>query len=425
VIAFKAHYFDGLSSRQHEVEVRPAEPDGIRIVGDGVDREVPRAGLRLLPRIARIARVIELPDGARLMANHEDRLDHWFPHESRLQRLVDRLERHAHAITASIVICLVMGVVTFIWGVPWAADRIAAKIPQSVETRLGGEVLDQLDSYFGFAASALDRSRQDELGVRFRTLVEGLPDASHYRLEIRNAPGIGANALALPGGTVVVTDDLVELLDDDREFDAVVAHELGHQQQHHALRQTLRSSFVLVIAALFTGDVSSASAIVIAVPTFLLQSHYSRQFEQAADRFAFETLAARRTSPAWFASAMRKLDAYYDADSQEKSGSAYLSSHPSSAERIAAAEQAGALFLDAHPELSAEAPDYDPCLEEGICPDEEAGSIDCTKIECVEPVDVDEFIDAWECYQEGRCTERPQVPEGLDPDEWYPPDQDD
>jgi Zn-dependent protease with chaperone function len=425
VIAFKAHYFDGLSSRRHEVEVRPAGPDGIRIVGEAVDRELGRAELRLLPRIARIARVIELADGARLMVSHDDRLDRWFPHESRMQRLVDRLERHAHAIAVSIVVCLLMGAFTFIWGVPWMADRIAAQIPQSVETRLGEEVLDQLDRYFEFAPSALERNRQDALGARFGTLVEGMPDATHYRLEFRSAPGIGANALALPGGTIVVTDELVEILEDDREFDAVVAHELGHQQHRHALRQTLRSSFVLVIAALFTGDVSSASAVVIAVPTFLLQSHYSRQFEEAADRFAFETLAARRTSPAWFAAAMRKLDAYYDADSQQKSGSAYLSSHPSSADRIAAAEDAGTDFLAEHPELGAETPDYDACLEEGICAEEAVGGVACMEGECVENAEVEAFIKAWECYQEGACEEPPEVPEGLDPDQWYPPDHDD
>ena len=377
--AFKAHYFDGQSSRQHDVEVRHSQAGSIRIIGETVDREVELAALRLLPRIARIARIIELPDGARLMVGHDDLLDRWFPQESRMQRVVDRLERHAHAIAASIVVCLVVGVVTFVWGVPWMSDRIAAQIPPSVEIRLGEEVLGQLDRFFGFAPSKIDRGRQDQLSARFRDLNWGLSGAGHYRLEFRDAPGVGANALALPGGTVVVTDALVELLADDREFDAVVAHELGHQQQHHALRQTLRSSFVLVIAALFTGDVSSASAIVIAVPTFRLQSHYSRQFEEAADQFAFDALARRKISPAWFASAMRKLDAYYDADTQEKSGTAYLSSHPSSVDRIAAAEQAGADFIAAHPDLIRESPGYDPCLEEGICPKEDEDEADDIK----------------------------------------------
>jgi Zn-dependent protease with chaperone function len=381
VSALRAHYFDGRSSRLHKVELTRLGAGRLRIAGAGVDREEDLSALRLSPRLARIARMIELSDGARVVVHHDDRLDQWFPDHDRMQRLVDRLERHAQAVAASIVLCLVMGVVTFVWGVPWLSDRIAAGVPKEIEASLGEQVLGQLDRYLGFAASKLDAARQAELGARFDRLVTGLADASGYRVVFRDAEGVGPNALAVPGGIVVVTDQLVELLGDDREFDAVVAHEIGHQQQRHALRQTLRSSFVLVIAALFTGDVSSASTIVVAVPTFLLQSHYSRGFEQEADRFAFETLAAHRISPAWFASAMRKLDAHYDIEDEDAAGVAYLSSHPRSADRIAAAEASGAAFIAAHPELVRETPGYDPCLAEGLCADQD----DCEDDVCIEP----------------------------------------
>jgi Zn-dependent protease with chaperone function len=384
VNAFKAHYFDGQTSRAHEVEVTRVDAGTMRVFGDGIDRSDNFASLRLSPRLARIVRTIEFSDGARVLANDHPMLDQWFPNENRLQRLVDRLERHAHAVAASIVVCLAMGVVTFVWGVPWMADRIAGQVPASVEQSLGGEVLKQLDEYFGFKPSKVSRERQNTLSARFAALNATLPDASHYRLAFRDAEGVGPNALAIPGGTIVITDQLTRLFSDDREFDAVVAHEIGHQQHHHALRQTLRSSFVLVIAALFTGDVSSASTIVVAVPTFLLQSHYSRGFEEEADAFAFTTLAAHNTSPAWFASAMRKLDDHYDVEKGKDGGTAYLSSHPSSASRIASAEESGQAFITAHPEQIRETPDYDPCLEEGVCADDNEAE-DCSDDDCIDP----------------------------------------
>ncbi len=392
--AFKAHYFDGQTSRLHEVEVERVDAATIRVVGDGIDRSDAASGLRISPRLARITRTIEFADGARILANDHPLLDQWFPHEDRLQRIVDRLERHAHAVAASIVICLAVGIATFTWGVPWMADRIAEQVPAGVEAALGGEVLGQLDKYFGFAPSKVSRERQDELSARFSKLTAGLPDASQYQLVFRDASTVGPNALAIPGGAIVITDQLTGLFVDDREFDAVIAHEIGHQQHRHALRQTLRSSFVLVVAALFTGDVSSASAIVVGVPTFLLQSHYSRGFEEDADTFAFTTLAAHNTSPAWFAAAMRKLDARVDVEVDGTEYSiGYLSSHPSSTARIAAAEASGEAFISAHPELIRETPDYDPCENEGLCPDEDEYE-DCDDWDCAEAEESDDVGEA-------------------------------
>ena len=211
----------------------------------------------------------------------------------------------------------------------------------------------------GVQTCALPISQLDE---RFRSLAS--ESANDYRVEFRNAPGIGANAFAIPGGTVVVTDQLIDALDDDREFDAVVAHEIGHQRQRHALRQTLRGSAVAIVAAFFAGDVSSAGAIVIAVPTFLLTSHYSRGFEDEADRYAFDLLSAHEESPHWFAEAMRRLEAAHGA--HRRGISAYVSTHPDTADRIDAADAAALAFAAAHPQL----------CPNGVCPGEEGGESD-------------------------------------------------
>ena len=380
-----ARYFDGQSSRVHDVAVELLDNRTLRLRGAGIERDEPLEHLRVSPRLARIARTIELADGARLLLDDHPLIDQWFPLHNPLQRWVDRLERHAHAVAASIVVCVLSGAVLFYWGVPWMSDRIAAQLPEQVETRLGEEVLAQLDRFAGLAPSSLDMERQSGLLERFAALKADMPGAENHRLLFRNAAGIGPNALALPGGTVIITDQLVSLVNDDREIDAVLAHELGHQQQHHALRQTLRSSFVIVIAAMFAGDVSSASAVVVAVPTFLLQGHYSRKFESEADAFALGTLAEKGTSPAWFAQAMRTLEAYVSDESESDDSPGYLSSHPQTRERIDEAEFAGEKFAIEHPELYRERPDYDACAEDGICEDAESEEMDSDEVyECVD-----------------------------------------
>ena len=353
---FAGTYFDGISGREHAVELRRVGASHYAVQGDGIERGGALDKIAITPRLARVPRTIEFADGARLLLAHDAQIDAWFPRRAGMEAWVDRLERHAYAVALAIVVCIGTMAAGAIWGVPWLADRIAEQIPPSAERALGDQVLASLDR-LGLKVSALEAERRDELTARFAKLAQGLGDAPGYRLEFRNAPGIGANAFALPGGTIVVTDQLVDLIGDDREFDAVVAHEIGHQQHRHALRQTLRSSFVAIAAAFFAGDVSSASTVVVAIPTFLLDSHYSRSFEEEADRHAFDLLARHGESPHWFAEAMRRLASEAPDDRQL----AYLSSHPTSALRIAAADAAALAFANAHPEL----------CPNGVCPGEE------------------------------------------------------
>lgn len=386
-MTFPATWFDGRSSRAHAVELA-FDADGMHVRGDGIERHEALDAVRLSPRLARVERTLSFADGARARLADSDALDAWFPHRDRLERVVDRLERHAHAIAASIVLTAATLAAAVVWGVPWLADRIATALPPAASTRLGEQVLAQLDR-MALEPTGLPDERRAQLATRFAAVAAadgGAPAAVPPRLEFRSAPGIGANAFALPGGAVVVTDELVEAIDDDREFDAIVAHELGHQAHSHALRGALRGSIVLVVSGWFAGDVSGAGAVVAGVPTFLLQNAYSRQFESEADAEALHRLAALGTSPRWFARALEHLDPGGD---EWLSLSKYASSHPATHERIAAAERAA----EAMPQF-----DDAPCAPDALCEhgvsasdedeyDEDAGADtdeDCDEDDCDE-----------------------------------------
>lgn len=344
-------YFDGRDGHRHAVDVDVAH-GRLRLRGDGIEREETLGSVTITPRLARTLRTIAFADGARLQVPDAACLTIWFPHRNRLEALVDRLERYYQAVAVAIVLCLGALAAGYLWGIPWLADRIATHLPARVEAALGDQVLALLERT-DLDASALDPERRSELEDRFAALAAGLPDGQAYRVVFRSAPSIGPNAFALPGGTVVVTDELVELFADDRQLDAVLAHELGHQVGRHALRQALRGSFIAIAAAFFAGDVSSASAVVVAVPTVLLQNRYSRQFEDEADRFAYAHLAGLAISPSWLGAALGQLES----DLPDDASLAWMSSHPATAARIAAADAAGADFVARRPELAGEEPD--------------------------------------------------------------------
>ena len=160
---------------------------------------------------------------------------------------------------------------------------------------------------------------------------------SHYRLEFRHAGT--PNALALPGGIIVVTDEMVHTTANDAEFLAVVAHEMGHVHGHHAMRLVLQGSGLAVLMTALAGDAVGTTILAAALPAVLLRTRYSRQFESEADDYAFAMLKRHGQSPQAFADLMRRLslDAREPADAH--SLRQYLSTHPATEDRIRRAEE--------------------------------------------------------------------------------------
>ena len=342
--AVDAVFFDGKVSAPQKVRISGAD-GALAIVGDGWSRDVACHDVRVTTRIAGTHRTLVLHDGAQVQVRDNDAVDAWFPKHNRLEALVDRMERHAVAVAAALVITVATTLWVVFFGLPLAAERVAGYIPDSVADHMGGET-EQLLPRFGFEPSQLPAGRLQVLQAEFKQYVEDVPRAEHYRLVVLHAPeGVGANAFALPGGTIVFTDQLLELVKNDNEFLAVLAHEIGHEVHRHLLRSVLQSSGVILVGALITGDVGSAGAIVVGIPTFLLHSHYSRSFESEADDYAFSSLSAHDISPANFAEAMRLLQ---KAHPMNERGATYLSTHPPTLDRILRAQAAAGQFAATH-----------------------------------------------------------------------------
>lgn len=330
-----AFLYDGHSAAQYLVHFR-IDADGQLVIeyADGEELAGPAAAVRVSSRVAHTRRTLWLPDGRQLQTDHNDAIDQLFPDRGGLEALVHLLEQRWPIALGSVAVIIVSVIMLYLVAIPWAADRAAELVPISWEQEAGEHTLAALES-FGFNETQLPPERQQALQASFNRFVSELPERRDYRLLLRDwdAP----NAFALPGGSVVFTDDLLVLLDTDEEFLAVLAHEIGHLEHRHVLRSVLRSTSVAVLTAIVFGDVGGASSLIIAVPSTLVYSSYSREFERDADAYAFAALRRRGLSPGAFASAMRKL-AQSTGDLPEDWS--YLSSHPQTSERISAAERA-------------------------------------------------------------------------------------
>jgi Zn-dependent protease with chaperone function len=303
----------------------------VQILGEGVSLEFPVGELQFASRIGNTPRAIALPNHGKCEVADNDALD------AVLLAAGNRRGRDwLHRMESSLAYVMLAVVVTggFAWGmvttgIPWMAEQAANALPPSVDRALGQGTLDTLDRVL-FSESTLDPQHRQQLGQRFLAMTRAMPDAQDYRLEFRNGESVGANAFALPSGIVVVTDELVGLSENDDEVVAVLAHELGHLQHRHSLRMVMQGSALALLAAAITGDPFSTSTLALALPTVLVHSSYSRDFETEADSFAYDYLVAHRIPVHAFADIMQRLAGEDDGPGVER----YLSSHPATAERI-------------------------------------------------------------------------------------------
>jgi predicted Zn-dependent protease len=311
----------------------------VKVIGATVDKSYPARQLQVSPRVGRADRFVALPDGAQVQCRDSPLLAR-LPQEGRTEGFVAWLEQRwpvAAAALACTVASLALG---YAYGLPALAERIAARVPITYERSLGEKTLSWLDENKLFLPSQVDRETQSELAAGFTKLATGLEQQPYLRLEFRNAPGVGPNAFALPGGIVVITDQMIALSESPEEVYAVLAHEIGHVQRRHAMRHIVQDSVTAAVAATFTSDVSSLTFAVSGIPVLLAQTKYSREFETEADDFAFQLLKKNDISPQYFASLMERLNAKRNPRTEGRM--AFLSTHPVTAERIARARAAAA-----------------------------------------------------------------------------------
>jgi predicted Zn-dependent protease len=178
--------------------------------------------------------------------------------------------------------------------------------------------------------SALAKAHPGGTGTRhellFRAGVSAGPNGRSH---------LGPNAFALPGGTIVVTDELLTLLAGrDDVLIGVLGHEHGHVQRRHGMRLLVQVTLIGTATAIAVGDFSSVLA---AAPALLGQSAYSRDFEREADADAIALLRADGLSPAVMIELFERLAGQNGrtADRAESALGIALASHPADAERIA------------------------------------------------------------------------------------------
>ena len=329
MIEIACHLYESGRATAHAVALR-FHPDGTVERGAPFAQSTRIERLEISARVGHTARRIAFEDGVTCETTDNDAVDRALARRNGRSGAkaswVHGLEsRWRWALLA------IVGTVAALWllvdrGIPLASGWIAAGLPPAVRADLGAHTMELLERS-ALEESALDAGTRKNLRERFRALAAPLDLQPEPALEFRAAPALGPNALALPGGTVVVTDALVALAERDEEVVAVLAHELGHLEHRHGIRSALQDSAIAVVIIFATGDVSWLAT---AVPSAVLSTRYSRDFEREADRAAVRYLRQAGIAPVHVRRMLKRFREHHG------NGGGFLSSHPATTERIEA-----------------------------------------------------------------------------------------
>ena len=317
-------YYDGLSSHRVQVEVYLVS-GGVMIHGPGVDIKAPLASVTLEEAVGGGRSVLRFADGGMCAFDDAPFADQVSVAQGKRVGL-SRISRWERSLFLSIVALLIVAAVVAVavrYGVPALSRRVAFIIPLDVEKRLGEEVLAALDKVV-FKPSGLPEESIERLSVAFHDVAQGTSIGDNARILFRKGGRLGANAVAIPSGIVVMTDELVLLAQDDWEIAAVMAHEAGHIRGRHSMRHLLQNSMTALIVSAAIGDFTSVSSMAAAAPTLLINAKYSRDFEREADAESARYLLSRGVSWRKFADMLERLEADHERKIKEKSSQAEL-----------------------------------------------------------------------------------------------------
>ena len=343
-----ANFYDGRTARAHAVEL--AALDGLLTLRGSVDKTYSAQATRIAEPFEHAPTVLYFEDGARVeVAGAEagkmlrDALGY------RATRVV-RMTAHTWAALLALVLLVALILATMIWGVPAASKRIAEALPPSVDRSLGETALKAIEK-----SGTLQESRLSDqwLAEVKAALPRVAPPGMRLRLLVRNSPRFGANAIALPDGTIVMTDQMVRfVVGKDGSFSeaekaqlaGILAHEIGHVQMRHGARILARSSLSAALAAALFGDFSGVAT----VPAVLMRLSYSREAEAEADGFAIALMQKNGIPMLPLAELHERMERRFS-DEGRKEGSSWLrdagrfmTSHPGSRERAARLRAAAA-----------------------------------------------------------------------------------
>jgi predicted Zn-dependent protease len=321
-VAFAGSYSDGKTAARHEVSVALGGL-GLTISGPTVPpASWPMADLLVLPSDGpaeplRLTR--RTNDELRLVVADPEFRRQLFRLSPSLDPRHGRVSRTAAIVGGSMGLAAMLAV-AFWFGLPLVTKPLAHAIPASVEARVGDSIAGFIAGREGTCDSPAGKAALDALVGRVLAADEAPANLS---VEVMDTPMV--NAIALPGGRIVIFAGLLQKVESADEVSGVLAHEIGHVVHRHSLQALVRHFALSLAITAFTGNDWGIGG----VAQFLAQNAYSREAEAEADATGIAMLDRAGLRADGLAAFFARLQKDHGDDGLMR----YLGTHPPLADR--------------------------------------------------------------------------------------------
>ena len=204
-----------------------------------------------------------------------------------------------------------------------AVHMVVPRLPLTLEQKMASVFINSMGALDRHSEHA--RQVQQLLNTIHRKCVK-LPYT--FTVYLHENPQV--NAVALPGGNIVVFTGLLEKVDSENELAFVLSHEIGHYANRDHLKGIGRGLVFMIIAAVLFGPDNNVANL-LAQTLNLTELAFSRNQETRVDEFALEVINCTYGHVGGAAVFFNKLS------QEEHIGRLghYFSTHPQNQKRIA------------------------------------------------------------------------------------------
>lgn len=350
-LVWRGRYSDGRNAALHAVEALIGENGLIVDGGDqGPHALWPFDEIRLVDEsdASGAIRLAQLGGDARLSLQHRDALPALV---LRCSKLHDGMggESSWRVIAAWCGAAVAAVALLILVVIPFMARHASQWVSPRLEAELGERMVGIVTA---LTVAPEDKDHAECTAPRGRAALDELVAPLAAQLSLRNPAHVRVinsklvNALALPGGQILLFRGLLDFAEGPNEVAGVIGHELGHLKLDHPMTLVIQQSGTAFVIGLALGDIFGGSAVALA-GTGIVDTAFSREAESAADAQAVMLMTGAGLDVAPLGAFFARLGAkQLDGDVPI----AFLRTHPPSAERarlVAAAPPGGRQALTA------------------------------------------------------------------------------